>query len=203
MCAQACSSRATGAPAASGYAYGSRRRSGAAIELQDEEEDGWADEARGIFREREGRRSLVDGNARSCGQDGLVAVATLLGLKASKESVRSATLPPAGDTPLGTIRTYAEGTLGIAMRSLKDHSVLGTSLWEQPGGADHQLLLLEAGVYYVELKITMPKSESANRHVLRHVVVYDANFRRCDGEQSFYGVIKDNYGAAKLLAASV
>jgi hypothetical protein len=36
----------------------------------------------------------------------------------------------------------------------------------------------------------------------RHVVVYDANFRRCDGEQCFYGVIKDNYGPAKLLAAS-
>ena len=29
-----------------------------------------------IFREREGRRALVDGNARSCGQDGLVAVAS-------------------------------------------------------------------------------------------------------------------------------
>ena len=36
---------------------------------QEEEEDGWADEARGVFREREGRRSLVDGNARSCGRD--------------------------------------------------------------------------------------------------------------------------------------
>ena len=36
----------------------------------------------------------------------------------------------------------------------------------------------------------------------RHVVVYDANFRRCDGEQCFYGVIKDNYGPTKLLAAS-
>ena len=33
----------------------------------------------------------------------------------------------------------------------------------------------------------------------RHVVVYDANFRRREGERQFYGVIKDNHGAAKLL----
>ena len=36
----------------------------------------------------------------------------------------------------------------------------------------------------------------------RHVVVYDANFRRREGERQFYGVIKDNHGAAKLLDAS-
>ena len=36
----------------------------------------------------------------------------------------------------------------------------------------------------------------------RHVVVYDANFRRREGERQFYGVIKDNYGPAKLLDAS-
>jgi hypothetical protein len=148
---------ASAAPAASGYAYGSRRRSAAAEEAQVLEEDGWADEARGIFREREGRRALVDGNARSCGQDGLVAVATLLGLKASKDAVRAATLPPEGDTPIGTIRAYASDTLGIDMCSLKDHSILGFSPWERPGGAEHQLLLLDEGVYYTELKITMPK----------------------------------------------
>ena len=34
------------------------------------------------------------------------------------------------------------------------------------------------------------------------MVVYDANFRRFDGEQRFYGVIKDNYGPAKLLTES-
>ena len=145
-------------PAASGYAYGSRRRSAAAEEAQELEEDGWADEARGIFREHMGRRALVDGNARSCGQDGLVAVATTLGVKMSKDAVRAATLPPEGDTPVGTIRAYAADTLGISMRSLKDHAVLGHSPWEQPGGAEHQLLLLEAGVYYTELKITMPKT---------------------------------------------
>ena len=204
VCAQACCSRSPRAPAASGYAYGSRRRSGtAAVMAQEEEEDGWADEARGVFREREGRRSLVDGNARSCGQDGLVTVATLLGVKTSKDAVRCATLPPAGDTPVGVIRAYAAGALGIGMRSLKDHSVLGVSLWEQPGGAEHQLILLEAGVYYVELMITMPKAKaSAKAKVDRHVVVFDADFRRCDGELRFYGVIKDNYGAAKLLQSS-
>ena len=150
------------APAASGCAYGSLRRSAPeAEEAHEEEEDGWADEARGTFREREGRRALVDGNARTCGQDGLVAVATTLGVRASKDAVRAATLPPAGDTQVGAIRAYAEGTLGIGMRSLKDHSVLGYSPWERPGGAEHQLLLLESGVYYTELEITMPKTEFA------------------------------------------
>ena len=149
-------SRASVAPAASGYAYGSRRRSAEAAAEQEVEEDGWADEARGIFREHEGRRQLVDGNARSCGQDGLVAVATALGVKMSKNAVRAATLPPVGDTQVGVIRAYAADTLGIGMRSLKDHAILGFSLWERPGGAEHQLLLLEDGVYYVELTITMP-----------------------------------------------
>ena len=163
------------------------------------EEDGWADEARGIFRQHEGRRSLVDGNARSCGQDALVAVATDLGVKTSKDAVRSATLPPAGDTPLGTIAAYARGRLGISMRSLKDHSVLGVSLWELPGGAEHQMLLLLAGIFYVELKITMPMAQGETRaRVDRHVVVYNANFRR---GSSVFGVIKDNYGSAKVLDA--
>jgi hypothetical protein len=70
--------------------------------------------------------------------------------------VRAATLPPVGDTQVGVIRAYAADTLGIGMRSLKDHAILGFSLWERPGGAEHQLLLLEDGVYYVELTITMP-----------------------------------------------
>ena len=131
------------------------------MEAQEEEEDGWADEARGIFREREGRRALVDGNAHTCGQDGLVTVASMLGVRTSKDAVRAATLPPAGDTQVGIIRAYAAGTLGISMRSLKDHSVLGFSPWERPGGAEHQLLLLEQGVYYTELEITMPKTELA------------------------------------------
>ena len=36
----------------------------------------------------------------------------------------------------------------------------------------------------------------------RHVVVFDANFRRREGERRFCGAIKDNYGPAKLLEAS-
>ena len=63
----------------------------------------------------------------------------------------------AGDTQVGTIRAYASDTLGIDMCSLKDHTILGFSPWERPGGAEHQLLLLDEGVYYTELKITMPK----------------------------------------------
>ena len=34
------------------------------------------------------------------------------------------------------------------------------------------------------------------------MVVFDANFRRRQGERCFYGAIKDNYGPAKLLDAS-
>jgi hypothetical protein len=150
------------APAASGYAYGSRRRPAtAALSEQEEAEDGWADEARAIFREHEGRRSLVDGNARTCGQDALVAVATGLGVQTSKDAVRAATLPVEGDTPVGTIRAFAAGSLGIVMRSLKDHTIIGFSPWEQPGGAEHQLLLIEHGLFWVELIITMPKQSSA------------------------------------------
>jgi hypothetical protein len=77
------------------------------VEAQEEEEDGWADEGRGTFREHEGRRALVDGNARTCSQDGLVAVATALGVRASKDAVRTAALPPEGDTKVGTICAHA------------------------------------------------------------------------------------------------
>ena len=70
VCSSTSSPRASVAPAASGCAYGSRRRSAAAAEeAHKEEEDGWADEVRGMFREHEGRRALVDGNAHRCGQD--------------------------------------------------------------------------------------------------------------------------------------
>ena len=34
------------------------------------------------------------------------------------------------------------------------------------------------------------------------MVIYDANFRRREGAQSFAGAIKDNHGVAKLLQAS-
>ena len=73
-----------------------------------EEEDGWAEEMRGIFREREG--SLVDGNARSRpGRGRDRCHTTLLGVKMSKDAVCCAALPPAGDTPLGVIRGSVSG----------------------------------------------------------------------------------------------
>ena len=81
-------------------------------EAHEEQEGGWADEARGSFREHERRRALVDGNARSCGQDGLVAVATALGVRTSKDAVRAATLPPEGDT---------SGRVACARRSMSKH----------------------------------------------------------------------------------
>ena len=54
-------------------------------------------------------------------------------------------------------------------------------------------------MYYVELKIMMPME--ADGRVDRHVVVYDAGFRRSERDRHFYGAIKDNYGDAKLLDA--
>ena len=86
------------------------------------------------------------------------------------------------------------------MRSLKDHSVLGYSLFEQSGGAEHQLLLLLSGQYYVELVLSMPAEEGKPPEKDRHVVVYDADFR--DSEDDCYGLIKDNHGPAKRLYAS-
>ena len=49
------------APAASGYAYGSRRRSAAEAEAEQEEERrSWADgKARRLFHKHEGRHALV------------------------------------------------------------------------------------------------------------------------------------------------
>ena len=53
--------------------------------------DGYADEARGVFRGREERLALVNGTSRSCGQDGFVAVARKLGVR----GVTKVTLWPA------------------------------------------------------------------------------------------------------------
>ena len=58
-------------------------------------------------------------------------------------------------------------------------------------------------MYYTELLITMAKTEpAAKAKVDRHVVIYDAGFRRSEGGRCFYGVIKDNCGDAKKLEAS-
>ena len=47
-----------------------------------------------------------------------------------------------------------------------------------------------------------PKEPGTRAKVDRHVVIYDVSFRRSGRERYFYGAIKDNYGAAKLLDAS-
>ena len=58
----------------------------------EEKEGGWVDLPRLAYRELEGRRSLVDGNARTCGQDALINAAKALGVVATKASVYDATL---------------------------------------------------------------------------------------------------------------
>ena len=106
-----------------------------------------------------------------------------------------ATLPAAGDTAVGAIVRLADSK-GIDMASLKNHLILGYSLWRMAGGPEHQLILLSSGVYYVELKITMANGKSD-----RHVVVYDAGFRRAavGSSQAVVGCLLDNKGPVKLL----
>ena len=102
---------------------------------------------------------------------------------------------------MSTMVWYAN-EIGMAMRSLKDHTVLGYSIFRQTGGPEHQLLLLDRGQYFVELKLQMLAE------VLKHVVVYDADFRlaeHVDGQGrrrvNLCGQIKDNDSTepAKLL----
>ena len=165
---------------------------------QEAEEDGFADWARPDVLKALGRGALVNGNDRSCCQDALVAIAVRLGLHASNRAVRAATLPAKGDTAVGAIKLYAQQELGIEMVSLKDHSVLGYSIFEAPGGPEHNLLLLLHGQYWVELVLTMPASKGVPAKTDRHVVAFDADFR--DGD--VYGLIIDNAGPAKRLNAS-
>ena len=69
---------------------------------------------------------------------------------------------------MSTMVWYAN-EIGMAMRSLKDHTVLGYSIFRADGRPRHQLLLLDRGQYFVELKLQMLAE------VLKHVVVYDAD----------------------------
>ena len=175
-----------------------RRTRAEAQAANEEEENGYADWARLDVYRALGRRALVDGNDRTCGQDALVTIATRLGVGTSTAKVRAATLPVKGDTAVGAIKLYAEETLGIQMLSLKDHSVLGYSLFEQLGGPEHNLLLLESGQFYVELLLTMPAAKGVKAKTDRHVVAYDADFR--DGH--VFGLLKDNAGPTKRLDGS-
>jgi len=178
-----------------------RRTPEEAAQVQEEEEEGYADEARGTFRQHKDGGTLTDGNARSCGQDAIVTIGKDLGIRAAtKVAVYEATLPAKGDTKVGVLKAYAEGTLGMTMRALKDHTVLGYSIFEQPGGPAHNLLLLIAGLYFVELLLTMPKKAGETKAKTdKHAMVYDAHFRRTEGERAFYGVLKDNHGDLKKL----
>ena len=89
------------------------------LEERLEEENGYVDESKQSWRAREGGRSAVDGNQRSCSQDGLVNGAKRLGVPVTKKAVDAATLPPVGDTKVGVIVAYARDELGISMLDAK------------------------------------------------------------------------------------
>ena len=127
--------------------------------------DGWVDLPRPMYRELEGRRSLVDGNVRTCGQDALTNAAKALGVPVTKASVYAATLPAEGDTEVGVLVQHAQKALGIQMLDTKVPATLGASLFQMKGGAEHSLLQCTSGVFFVELVVSM-KGKPDDRHAV-------------------------------------
>ena len=77
-------------------------------------------------------------------------ITTNLGVTATSFAVRKATLQSSGNTRVGAIKDYAKEQLGLEMLSLKDHSTLGGgSIFMEAGGAAHNLLLVEEGLFFV------------------------------------------------------
>ena len=151
------------------------------LEERLEEENGYVDESKQSWRAREGGRSAVDGNQRSCSQDGLVNGAKRLGVPVTKKAVDAATLPPVGDTKVGVIVAYARDELGISMLDTKAPGTLGVQIFQAPGGPEHALLQITDGsVFFTELDVDGDK----------HVVVYDSGYDRYSGDTC--GAIIDN-----------
>jgi len=150
------------------------------LEERSEEENGYVDESKQSWRAREGGRSAVDGNQRSCSQDGLVNGAKRLGVPVTKKAVDAATLPPVGDTKVGVIVAYAREELGISMLDAKT-GALGVQIFQAPGGPEHALLQITDGsVFFTELNVDGDK----------HVVVYDSGYDSYSGDTC--GAIIDN-----------
>ena len=132
---------------------------------------GFVDVPRGDHRGLEGRTALVDGNPRSCGQDALVHGAKALGVPVTKKQVHADTLPAEGDTEVGVLIDYARDALGIEMRDTRVPATLGGSLFQSKGGAEHALLQLTDGVYFVELAVSQEGKPDD-----RHAVLYNASY---------------------------
>lgn len=138
------------------------------------------------------KTTAVDGNDRSCSQDALVACALGLGFDVSKEAVYKATLPPTGDTAMGTIIDYAK-TLGIQMLPTSSKRTLGYGLNNAKGGPEFALLQEKKGMFFVELKIMVDgKPDDA------HCVMYDADWQR--KRKGLHGLIVDNEPTGKPVA---
>ena len=83
-----------------------RRRTGRMREQRrkavEEEEDGFIDLPRSKFSQQ-----LIDGNSRTCAQDGLLNGAAALGVEVTKRQVYDDTFPKKGDTKTSVIIRYA------------------------------------------------------------------------------------------------
>ena len=150
---------------------------------------GWVDMPRPDYRKLEGSRALADGNKRSCGQDALVNGAKSLGLKSvTKKQVYTHTLPAEGDTEVGVIIDYARDKLRIAMRDTQVPGTLGGSdnLSQRPGGPEHALLQIEAGVFFVRVVVSQEGKEDDV-----HFLLYNASYT-CAEHPAVRGAIVDN-----------
>lgn len=138
------------------------------------------------------KTTAVDGNDHSCAQDALVACALGLGFDVSKEAVYKATLPPTGDTAMGTIIDHAKA-LGIQMLPTSSKRTLGYGLNNAKGGPEFALLQEKKGMFFVELKIMVDgKPDDA------HCVMYDADWQR--KRKGLHGLIVDNEPTGKPVA---
>jgi len=151
------------------------------LDVRLEEENGYVDESKQSWRVREGGRSAVDGNQRSCSQDGLVNGAKRLGVPVTKKAVDAATLPLVGDTKVGVIVAYARDELGISMLDTKAPGTLDVQIFRTPGGPEHALLQITDGsVFFTELNVDGDK----------HIVVYDSGYDNYSDDAR--GAIIDN-----------
>ena len=146
-----------------------------------DEANGYVDESKQSWRTREGGRSAVDGNQRSCSQDALVNGAKRLGVPVTKKAACAAALPPTGDTKVSVIFDYARHVLGIEMLNCRKLGVLDDEIFMSRGGPEHAILqIIDGKVFFVLLNVDDDK----------HVVVYDSGYDCYSGETR--GAIIDN-----------
>lgn len=152
----------------------------------EEGDAGYVDMSRNDFRSINGRRSLVNGNPRSCCQDGLLHGLKALGIEALKKDVYTDTLPKEGDTKVKFMIDYARRKYGVEMISVfkvkEMRPIIGFDFIRFKGGQEHALLQIKEGVFFVVICVAIK-----NMPLDKHVVVYDASYR----SGTFRGAILD------------